>query len=101
MSPLSFERLLLRHNATFGEDDFSKPKVALESQANRNAVSYMPLPAVQSAAEVSARCLRALSLDKLGTLACQQGVRDCVPVERLNLTLSKPLSAGARRSPPG
>jgi len=35
----------------------------------------------------SALCLRTLSLDKLGTLACQQGVRDRVPVERLKVRL--------------
>jgi len=38
-----------RPNATFGLEKPSSPKIALERQANHNAVSYMPLPAVQSA----------------------------------------------------
>jgi hypothetical protein len=37
------------HNATFGVEKSFSPKIALESQVSCNAVSYMPLPAVQSA----------------------------------------------------
>jgi hypothetical protein len=47
--PFSPERLFLRHNATFSLEKSSSPKVALKSQASRNAVSYIPLSAVQSA----------------------------------------------------
>jgi hypothetical protein len=63
MSPLSPGRLLLRHNATFGLEKSSSPKVALESQASRNAVSYLPLPAVQSANEERCRRYKALQTD--------------------------------------
>ena len=38
-----------RPNATFGLEKASLPKIALERQASRNAVAYLPLTAVQSA----------------------------------------------------